>query len=78
MQNLEPILDFQVFNLITRADIVSVQSLLAPCGIADVCFRIRCNWRTGLVPGINEQTAPIPKSRDKYWDFGGCLKSMVL
>jgi hypothetical protein len=35
MQNLEAVLDFQVFNLIARADIVSVRSLLGPCGIAE-------------------------------------------
>jgi len=64
-------LDFQVFNLITEADIVSGSKLtrsLRHCGgnvVADVCFRIRCNWRTGLVPEIDEQTAPKPKSRDK-------------
>jgi hypothetical protein len=28
-------LGFQVFNLITRADIVSVQSILSPCGILE-------------------------------------------
>jgi hypothetical protein len=70
MQNLEPVLDFQIFNLITRADIVSVQSILSHLrhfggsGVTGVGFRIRCNWKIGPVPEINELAAPKPKSRD--------------
>ena len=66
-----------------------VQSLLGPCGIAEgmtlrMCVFVsaatggQVSFRTGLVPGINEQTAPKLKSRDNIGVLVACLKSMVL
>jgi hypothetical protein len=83
MQNLEPVLDFQVFNLITRAYIVSVTSLLAPCGIAEgtsLRMYVFVSAATGGQVSFRELTnKPLQTQVERdHWDFGGCLKSMVL